>query len=190
MKIMQGKIGLLIKEDIEVKRLLLKNQVDAISRLARMILGAIKRGNKILIFGNGGSAADSIHAAAEFVGRFRKERRALPAIALTANISSLTAISNDYSFECIFQRQIEALGKRGDVAIGISTSGRSKNVIRGIKKASKMKLKTAVLAGKYIGSLSKIADISINVPSGNTPRVQEAHITILHILCEIIEDAL
>jgi len=187
---MQKKISALIKEDIEVKNALLKGQVKAISGLARMMLSAIKAGNKIIIFGNGGSAADSIHIAAELVGRFRKERSALPAIALTANISTLTALSNDYNFECIFERQIEALGRKGDIALGISTSGKSKNVMRGISKASKMGMKTAVLTGKNKGELSRIADVSVEVPSSNTPRIQEAHITIGHIVCEIIEDAL
>ena len=187
---MREKIAMLIKEDIGVKNALLKGQVKAISGLARMASATIKAGNKIIIFGNGGSAADSIHMAAELVGRFRKERPALPAIALTANISTLTALSNDYSFECIFERQIEALGRKGDMALGISTSGRSKNVIRGISKASRIGMKTAVLTGKDKGKLSQIADISVRVPSSNTPRIQEAHITIGHIVCEIIEDAL
>ena len=187
---MQKKIAKLIKEDIQVKNALLKGHVRAISSLARMMLATIKAGNKIIIFGNGGSAADSIHMAAELVGRFRKERAAIPAIALTANISTLTALSNDYSFECIFERQIEALGRKGDMALGISTSGKSKNVIRGILKASKMGMKTAVLTGKNKGELSRIADVSVGVPSSNTPRIQEAHITIEHIVCEIIEDAL
>ena len=188
--IMQKKISELIKESIRVKNILLESQVDAISGLARMMLSTIKADNKIIIFGNGGSAADSMHIAAELVGRFRKERIALPAIALTANICTLTALANDYSFECIFERQIEALGRRGDMALGISTSGKSKNVIRGISKASKMKMKTAVLTGKTRGELSRIADISVRVPSTSTPRIQEAHITIGHIVCEIIEDAL
>lgn len=187
---MKEKIVSLISEDIRVKKDLLESEVGTIAALAKMVLSTIKRGNKILIFGNGGSASDSIHIAAEFVGRFRRERRALPAIALTANISTLTALSNDYSFESIFERQIEALGKKGDMALGISTSGKSKNVIRGILKASRLHLKTVVLLGKEKSELSRIADLSISVPSDNTPRVQEAHITIAHIVCEIIEDAL
>lgn len=187
---MKKRIARLINEDIRIKKALLKSQINAIEGLAKEMLSTIKRGNKIIIFGNGGSAADSIHIAAELVGRFRRERIAIPAIALTANISTLTALSNDYSFEYIFERQIEALGRKGDIALGISTSGRSKNVIRGILKASKLNLKTAVLTGKYKGRLSQIADISVRVPSTNTPRIQEAHITIGHIICEIIEDAL
>lgn len=187
---MKEKIEKLIKEDISVKNELVKTQLGAIETLAKMMLSTIKSGNKIILFGNGGSASDSLHIAAELVGRFRKERKAIPAIALASNISILTALSNDYSFERIFERQIEALGKKGDMAIGISTSGKSKNVILGIQKASKMKMKTAVLTGKRKTKLSQIADVSINVPSDSTPRIQESHITVGHIVCEIIEDAL
>lgn len=187
---MQKKISRLIKESIRVKGLLLKTELPVISALIGMMSSTIKSGNKILIFGNGGSASDSIHIAAELVGRFRKERRALPAIALTENIATITAISNDYDFERIFERQVEALGKRGDMALGISTSGKSKNVIRGISQAKKMGMKTAVLTGKSRGILSDIADIAVRVPSNSTPRIQEAHIAIGHIACEIIEDEL
>ncbi|MFC1666656.1 SIS domain-containing protein [Candidatus Omnitrophota bacterium] len=187
---MRKKIASRIHESVYVKQALLKTQVSAIEELARTMSHTIKRGNKIIIFGNGGSASDSIHIAAELVGRFHKERKALPAVALAANISSLTALGNDYGFDYIFERQIEALGKKGDLALGISTSGKSKNVIRGILKASKMKMKTAVLTGKAKERLSQIADISIKVPSNNTPRIQEAHILIGHIVCEIVEDAL
>ena len=186
----QEKIKNLIKEDIKVKEALSKNQLEAIEALSDLIISTVRSGNKILVFGNGGSASDSLHIAAELVGRFRKERAALPCIALTSNVSTLTALGNDYSFDSIFERQIEALGKKGDLAIGISTSGRSKNVIKAVQKAGSLELKTVALAGEYEGELSKIADISINVPSGNTPRVQEAHITIAHIVCEIVEDAL
>jgi len=154
------------------------------------MLKTIKSGHKILLFGNGGSAADSMHIAAELVGRFRKERKALPAIALTDNISTLTALGNDYNFEYIFERQVEAFGKKDDLAIGISTSGSSKNVVRGILKASSMGLKTAGLTGNKKGGLFKVTDMCIRVPSDNTPRIQEAHITIGHIVCELIEDAL
>ncbi|MDP8230141.1 MAG: D-sedoheptulose 7-phosphate isomerase [Candidatus Gorgyraea atricola] len=187
---MKKKIIELIKEDIEVKNALIKTQVSNIEALARMMLATVKSGNKILIFGNGGSAADSIHITAELVGRFRKEREALPAIALSTNVSTLTALGNDYGFEAIFERQVEALGKEGDMALGISTSGKSKNVIRAIEKASKMNMKTAVLIGKSKGALVEIADVSVNVPSNSTPRIQESHSIIGHIVCEIIEDAL
>ena len=184
------KITSLINESIEVKKKLIKTQGRAIEKLARMMIATIKSGNKILIFGNGGSAADSIHIATELVGRFQKERRPFPAMALPANISLLTALGNDYGFEYIFERQVAAFGKKGDLALGISTSGNSENVIRGILKASRMKLKTASLTGKTRGRLSGITDVCVCVPSTNTARVQESHIVIGHILCEIIEDAL
>jgi D-sedoheptulose 7-phosphate isomerase len=187
---MKDKVVALIKEDILVKEALIKNQAENISSLARMMLKTLDKGKKILIFGNGGSASDSMHIAAELVGRFKKERKALPAIALSSNLPIVTALANDYNYGYIFERQVEALGVKGDMAIGLSTSGRSKNVIQGILKASEMKIKTAVLTGRYKGKLSRIADLSINVPSDNTPRVQEAHIVIGHIVCELIENAL
>jgi len=186
---MKKKIITLLKESIKVKEALLENNVKEIEKLASAMLKTIKSGHKILLFGNGGSAADSMHIAAELVGRFKKERRALPAIALTANICTLTALGNDYNFEYIFERQVEAFGNKGDMAIGISTSGSSKNVVAGILKASQIGLKTASLTGNKIGELCKIADICIRVPSSNTPRIQEAHIAIGHIVCELIEDA-
>ena len=186
---MKKKIAELIKEDIDVKNKLLESRVKEIEELAKTMLETIKSGRKILLFGNGGSAADSLHIAAELVGRFKKERKALPAIALTANISILTALGNDYSLDYIFQRQVEALGNKGDMAIGISTSGSSKNVVAGILKASSMGLKTAALTGEKIGELCEAVDICVRVPSSDTPRIQEAHIAIGHIVCELIEDA-
>ena len=186
---MKKKIEELLKESIDVKNKLLETQVGEIEKLASAMLKTIKSGHRILLFGNGGSAADSLHIAAELVGRFHKERKALPAISLTANISTLTALGNDYGFEYIFERQVEAFGNKGDMAIGISTSGSSKNVVAGILKASKMGLKTAALTGNKFGKLFKITDICIRVPSNNTPRIQEAHIAIGHIVCELIEDA-
>lgn len=186
---MKNKIIKLLKESIDVKNKLLESQVKEIEKLASEMLKTIKSGHKILLFGNGGSASDCLHIAAELVGRFRKERKALPAIALTANNSTLTALGNDYNFDYIFERQVEAFGNKGDMAIGISTSGSSKNVAAGILKASSMDLKTAALTGNKKGELFKTADICVRVPSLNTPRIQEAHITIGHIVCELIEDA-
>ena len=147
-------------------------------------------GGKLLFFGNGGSAADAQHLAAEFVGRFQIERHALPAIALTTDSSILTAVGNDYGFDQIFARQVQALGRPGDVAIGISTSGNSPNVTGAIKQAAKQDLKTIGLAGKDGGSLAKAVDVSIVVASTNVARVQECHITIGHILCELVENDL
>ena len=163
-----------------------ENIVDA----AALIAQCLRSGGKLLFFGNGGSAADAQHLAAEFVGRFRIERQALPAIALTTDSSILTAVGNDYGFEQIFVRQVQALGRPGDVAIGISTSGNSPNVTGAIKEATKQDLKTIGLAGKDGGSLAKCVDVSITVTSTNTARVQECHITIGHILCELAENEL
>jgi len=163
-----------------------KRIVDAAALIAQSLRG----GGKLLFFGNGGSAADAQHLAAEFVGRFVIERHALPAIALTTDSSILTAVGNDYGFDQVFSRQVQALGKRGDVAVGISTSGNSPNVLMAIQEAAKQGLKTIGLAGKDGGSLTKYVDISITVASTNTARVQECHITIGHILCELVETEL
>ena len=163
-----------------------ENIVDAAMLIARCLRG----GGKLLLFGNGGSAADAQHLAAEFVGRFRIERQALAAIALTTDSSILTAVGNDYGFDQIFARQVQALGRAGDVAIGISTSGNSPNVTSAITQAAKQELKTIGLAGKDGGSLAKCVDISITVASTNVAMIQECHITIGHILCELVENEL
>jgi len=163
-----------------------ENIVDAAMLIARRV----RSGGKLLLFGNGGSAADAQHLAAEFVGRFRIERQALPAVALTTDSSILTAVGNDYGFDQIFARQVQALGRPGDVAIGISTSGNSPNVNSAITQAAKQELKTIGLAGKDGGSLAKCVDISITVASTNVAMIQECHITIGHILCELVENEL
>ena len=163
-----------------------ENIVDA----AVLITQCLRSGGKVLFFGNGGSAADAQHLAAEFVGRFQIERRPLPAIALTTDASILTAVGNDYGFEQIFTRQVQALGRPGDVAIGISTSGNSANVISAIKQAAQQDLKTIGLTGKDGGFLAKAVDVSIIIASTNVARVQECHITIGHILCELVENDL
>src|SRR6059058_3387351 len=163
-----------------------ENIVDA----AALIAQCLRSGGKLLFFGNGGSAADAQHLAAEFVGRFRIERQALPAIALTTDSSILTAVGNDYGFEQIFVRQVQALGRPGDVAIGISTSGKSPNIIEGVKAARKGYLKTIGLSGKDGGLLATEADVVITIASTSTARIQECHITIGHLLCELTEEAL
>jgi len=173
----------------------LRNQVardcgEKIVDAAMLIARCLRGGGKLLLFGNGGSAADAQHLAAEFVGRFRIERQALPAIALTTDSSILTAVGNDYGFDQIFARQVQALGRPGDVAIGISTSGNSPNVNSAITQAAKQELKTIGLAGKDGGSLAKCVDISITVASTNVAMIQECHITIGHILCELVENEL
>jgi D-sedoheptulose 7-phosphate isomerase len=159
----------------------------AIVAAAQAISECLAQGGKLLFFGNGGSAADAQHLAAEFVGRFVLERRALPAIALTTDTSILTAIGNDYGFDRIFSRQIEALGAPNDIAIGISTSGNSPNVIAALKQARVQKLKTIGFAGKDGGQLRHCSDIPLVVTASNTARVQECHITIGHLLCELVE---
>ena len=154
---------------------------------ASAVVEALRAGNKVLVFGNGGSASDAQHFAAELVGRFMRERRALPAIALTTDTSILTAIANDYSFDRVFARQIEALGREGDVAIGISTSGGSANVVSAFAAAREAGLTTVALTGRDGGAVGAAADIHVNVASGSTARVQEVHRTLLHAMCELIE---
>lgn len=177
-------------ESAELKRRIAEEQVDAIGRAGDAIVAALRRGNGLLLFGNGGSAADAQHLAAEFVGRYVAERAPLAAIALTTDTSALTAIGNDYGFDQIFARQIRALGRRGDVAIAISTSGRSSNVILGIEAAREAALTTIALTGGDGGSLIPIVDIAIVVPSTTTARIQECHITIGHVLCEYVDGEL
>jgi phosphoheptose isomerase len=156
---------------------------------AQAILDASEQAGKLLAFGNGGSAADAQHLAAELVVRFERERRALPAVALTADTSVLTAAGNDYGFERLFERQIEALGRPGDVALGISTSGSSPNVLAALKTARVLGLRTIALTGRDGGPVGRTAEIHVNVPSPSTARVQEVHRTLLHVLCDLIERA-
>ena len=175
-------------ESIRVKEATLHRNRDKILSAVKSIGEAFKKNRKILFFGNGGSAADSQHIAAEFIGRFQKERKALPAIALTTDTSILTALGNDYGFDIIFSRQLEGLAQRGDVAFGISTSGNSRNVIEGIKKAKRMGLTTISLTGCDGGKLAKLTDISLIVPSNKTARIQESHLCIAHTICELVEN--
>lgn len=161
-----------------------------IVQAAIAIAHCLRSGGKLLIFGNGGSAADAQHLAAEFVGRFVLERRALPAMALTTDSSVLTAVGNDYGFDQIFSRQIEALGEAGDVALGISTSGNSPNVLAALRQARKQNLRTIGFAGKDGGALGSCAEMPIIVRAANTARVQECHIAIGHLLCELVENDL
>jgi len=174
-------------EHQEVIAELLSNGMPAIKRCAEEITEALRRGKKILICGNGGSAADAQHIAAEFVGRFERERRAWPAIALTTDTSALTALSNDYGYEGVFARQVEALAQEGDVVIGISTSGNSPNVIAAIMAARKIGCRTIGLTGAKGKRLSPLCDASVLAPSARTARIQEAHIAIGHIWCELAD---
>ncbi len=188
--VMLEKIIGAFKESAEVKLAFVELYKDQIYQVGSIMATALKDGNKILLFGNGGSAADAQHIAAEIVGRYRKERKGLPAIALTTDTSILTAVGNDYGFETIFERQIEALCLPGDVAIGITTSGNSENVVRGLRKAHDLGATTVAFTGRNGGKVAQIAHYTFVVPSYETPRIQECHITLGHVLCEIIDDML
>lgn len=161
-----------------------------IAAVVELLADALGNGKKLLVMGNGGSAADAQHLVAELVGRFKMERRGLPAIALTTDTSILTAIGNDYGFENIFSRQIEALARPGDVVVGISTSGTSKNVYKALLIADELGCRTIGLLGRDGGTIAEIVDVPITVPCDDTPRVQEGHITIIHILCDLLEKRL
>lgn len=163
-----------------------ENKKNVVEKIALEIASCIKSGNKILICGNGGSAADSQHLAAELVGRFIKERKAYPAISLTTDTSILTSLSNDYSFDKVFERQVEAIGEKGDILIGFSTSGNSKNVISAFELAKKKGIKTIGILGKR-GKIAKLCDIFFDI-DGTTPRVQEIHSILIHIICEMVEN--
>ncbi len=184
---MKDLIQKLFKESLQVKEKTLNDNLESVIQAVTEITKAFQSNHKVLIFGNGGSAADSQHIAAEFIGRFQKERRSLPAIALTTDSSILTALSNDYGYEVIFKRQIEGLGQKGDIAIGLSTSGRSKNVVEGLKQAKVLGLKTISLTGCGGGEVAKQSDIKLIVPSDVTARIQESHICLFHIICELVE---
>ena len=163
---------------------------SVLERIASKMSAAMLNGNKILWCGNGGSAADSQHMAAELVGRFLRERRGLPSIALTTNTSILTAIGNDYGYELVFRRQVEALCVPGDVVVGISTSGNSKNVCLALEKAREIGAYTVAFTGKNGGGLAQVADETLQIPSTETPRIQEGHILCGHMLCDYIEQSL
>lgn len=158
-----------------------------VEKVAKILTNAIQNGNKILICGNGGSAADAQHFAAELTGRYKKERKGLSAIALSVDTSALTAIGNDYGFEFVFSRQVEALAKSGDVLFGISTSGNSANVLNAAKVAKDLGAVVVGLSGRDGGALNQISDINLVMPDNDTPRIQELHILVIHILCDIIE---
>jgi D-sedoheptulose 7-phosphate isomerase len=164
--------------------------VDAVAAAAAAIVPSLGAGGTVLVFGNGGSAADAQHVVAELVGRFVKNRRAWPAVALTTDTSILTAVGNDFGFDQVFARQIEALGRPGDVAVGITTSGDSPNVLRGLEAARARGLVTVALTGRSGGGAGTLAEIHLNVPETMTARIQEAHMTMLHLVCELVDDEL
>jgi len=175
------------KESNEVKTRFLKENLSKLLDVIKLISHTFEAGNKIFFFGNGGSAADAQHFSAEFVNRYVMDRPPLPAIALTTDSSILTSVSNDIAFNEIFARQLRALGKEGDIAIGISTSGSSSNVVKAFEVAKEMRMKTVALTGNDGGVLAKMVDITLIVPSTSTPRIQETHILVGHILCEMVE---
>jgi D-sedoheptulose 7-phosphate isomerase len=179
----------LIEASIATKQSLLSSPdvLVTVGTVSQILVNALKQGNKLLLFGNGGSAADAQHIAAELVGRFAFDRPALPALALSVNSSCVTAIGNDYGFDQVFSRQLEALARPGDVAIGISTSGNSANVLCAMSTAKKIGMKTIALTGRSGGNLNKAVDHCICVPSDKTPRIQECHILIGHIISELVE---
>jgi len=187
---MRDRIKDILLESIQVKEEILRTGIAEIIEITNVIIDCLKKNGKVILFGNGGSASDSQHIAAELVGRFKKDRNALPAIALTTNTAILTSLANDYGYEIVFAKQIEALGQKNDVAIGISTTGKAKNVNLAVKQAKKMGIKTVALTGGDGGELAKLADTALIVPSSVTARIQEAHITIGHIICELVEQTL
>ena len=178
-----------LKESAYIKGLMAEETVASISDVADLVIKSLRRGGKVILFGNGGSAADAQHIACELVGKFKKVRSAQPAIALTTDTSVMTAVANDFGYEFIFSRQIEALARPEDVIIAISTSGNSPNVLEGVKAARDKGCKTVAFTGKTGGKLAQMVDIPLRVPSNETPRIQEAHITIGHIICLLVEKA-
>lgn len=180
----------IIKQSIATKTLILENEglIQNIQQAAELITTAFQNGNKVLFCGNGGSAADAQHLAAEFSGRFYKDRRALPAEALHVNTSYLTAVANDYSYDVVYSRLVEGIGNAGDVLVGLSTSGNSKNILNAINAAKTKGMTTIGMTGDSGGELGTVCHILINVPSHDTPRIQESHILIGHIICQLVEE--
>ena len=184
---MNDTIRAAIQESVEVKTRLLAETNPTLAPIAAAMAEAFRNGGKVVLFGNGGSAADAQHVAAELVNRFLMERKPLPAVALTTDTSILTAMANDLGFDCVFARQVEALVRPGDVVVGLSTSGNSENVLQGLRAARECGATTVGLTGRDGGRLKDVADICFCAPSDNTPRIQEVHITVLHAICEAVE---
>lgn len=179
-----------LEESARIKKLVAKELTEEIVDASQWVIECFKAGGKVLLFGNGGSAADAQHIATELVCRFQKERKALPALALSTNSSLVTAQTNDFGFETVFSRQIEAWAKKGDIAIAISTSGNSPNILEGVKKAKELGMRTIGFIGKGGGELKNLVDLPLIVPSDDVPRIQEVHITIGHVICHLIEKEL
>lgn len=178
-----------IKDAIKIKNEIIQNQsvLDQLNQIIKKLNDCLQQGKKILIAGNGGSAADAQHFAAEIVGRYQQERKGYPAIALTTNTSVLTSLANDYGYDQVFSKQLEALANQGDIFFAISTSGNSGNLIQAIKKAKEIGIQTIALLGKTGGQLKTLADLSLIIPASETPRIQEIHILLIHIICQEIE---
>lgn len=189
---MIDKIENRITESINVNKLILSNKDILLEceKAVKIIIKAFENGNKVLFCGNGGSAADAQHLAAEFSGRFYKDRKALPSEALHCNTSYLTAVGNDYGYEFVYSRLLEGIGNKGDVLIGLSTSGNSLNIIKAFERAREMEISTIGFTGESGGGMKILSDLLVNVPSTDTPRIQESHILIGHIICELVENEL
>ncbi|MFZ9388466.1 MAG: D-sedoheptulose 7-phosphate isomerase [Chitinophagaceae bacterium] len=187
---MKEKIRSIIRESVETKQKLLEHEglQETIEKAADVITNAFKSGNRIYFCGNGGSAADAQHLAAEFSGRFYMDRKALPAEALHCNTSYMTAVANDYGYDMVYSRMIEGIGVRGDVLIGISTSGNSANIIKAFETARQKGITTVAFTGETGGKMKELSDLLLNVPSPDTPRIQECHILIGHIICQLVEE--
>lgn len=185
----ESRVHEIARQSLDLKQRFFALNAALLVRVGQRLAAALQAGGKLLIFGNGGSAADAQHFAGELVGRYLKNRRALPALALTTDPSIITAVGNDLGFEHVFERQVEAHGRPGDVAIGISTSGRSPNVLAALARAHQLGLITVGLTGNGGGSLCELVDHLIDVPSADTPRIQEVHGMVVHILCELIEES-
>jgi D-sedoheptulose 7-phosphate isomerase len=182
-----ARLKMMVEESIGLKDRFFSEQGEKVLDAARLLVEVFQAGGKVLIFGNGGSAADAQHLAAEFVNRFQVERPPLAALALTTDTSILTAVANDYDFKQVFVKQVRALGRSGDLAWGISTSGNSPNVVAGLDAARELSMKTLALSGGAGGPVAAAADLALTAPSRNTPRVQEVHITIGHVLCDLVD---
>ncbi len=186
----ENKIKDLFADSIRVKEQFISQYASLIKEVSELIVSSFRNGNKLLLMGNGGSSSDASHIAGEFVNRFQKDRPPLPAIALNTDMAVITSIGNDYGFNLVFSRQVETLAKEGDIVIAISTSGNSPNVIAAVETARKMGITTIGLTGGNGGSLATLVDYAFVVPSKATPRIQEVHITLGHVICQVVEDAL
>jgi D-sedoheptulose 7-phosphate isomerase len=187
---MEDKILRAFEESIGVKERFVKDHIEKILVASKMIAEAFLDGKKLILFGNGGSASDASHMASEFVNRFRRERPGLPAIALTTDMAVITSIANDYDFSEIFARQLKSLSEEGDVVIAISTSGNSVNILKAMEVAKRRRLRTIAFTGMQGGKFASEADCAFIVPSESTPRIQETHITLGHVLCQMVEEIL